>query len=693
MNKKKLWILPVLLALILFMQGIPVTAQADDENILIYYNFDGNVLDSSGNGNNGSIGGTATYVEGYSGQAISLDGNGWIALPQNMILDHTSFTVSMRFKTTSTGGLFGYQNTPAAQGIPNQFVPILCILPNGKLYAEMWTGTSMTVTSPAAVNDGNWHRVVMTSNESSIRVYLDGTDIGGQTGVPQHLSMSYNQIGVNAAWSRSSAGLPDVVGNWYYYTGLIDDFIFYSNAQSATEIAKETQTITFDALPVKTLESASFDLGATASSGLPVTYTSSNSSVATISGTTVTLHGVGTADITANQPGDATYSAAPQVVRTLTVIDTPSVTTAAPSALTAGSAVLGGNVTADGNDTVTERGVVYSSTDNTPTIGNPGVTKDINGSGTGDFSESVGSLTSDTHYYVRAYATNGAGTSYGSTEEFTTPTLSASISPASALTEENLDTNSIDVTLTGTTFLDSALDKANFTLNNAPQGLMTESVTYTDAEHCTVNLVFDQTDFDSDVTTFSLTIKAAELACGTDLTSGALTITATVEPTPEKTCPVVETSATYTQTTSGVQLSGTVVSNGSSPVYERGFIYGTGANPTIADVDVNRLPASGNADTFTVTLGDLASGVTYYARSYAISDGGISYGDVIVIMPSGNVGIPQTGAQTTFAGIVLCGFGCAGLLTMLYLNTRKRHIFATASERHKRNIKPYFADR
>ena len=79
------------------------------------------------------------------------------------------------------------------------------------------------------------------------------------------------------------------------------------------------QTITFGTLTAKTYGDAPFTLTATASSGLPVTYSSSNTSVATISGSTVTIVGGGTTTITANQSGDATYSAATPVLQILTV--------------------------------------------------------------------------------------------------------------------------------------------------------------------------------------------------------------------------------------------------------------------------------------------------------------------------------------------------------------------------------------
>jgi len=102
----------------------------------------------------------------------------------------------------------------------------------------------------------------------------------------------------------------------------------------------------------------------------------------------------------------------------------PTVTTATPTSVTGSSAVLGGNVTADGGAAVTERGVVYSSTNTTPTTSN---TKDTNGSGTGSFSETIGSLTPGTTYYVRAYAINSVGTSYGAVQTFATTTTVTSI--------------------------------------------------------------------------------------------------------------------------------------------------------------------------------------------------------------------------------------------------------------------------
>lgn len=116
----------------------------------------------------------------------------------------------------------------------------------------------------------------------------------------------------------------------------------------------------------------------------------------------------GTVDIGAYERGTAPSASA------------PSVATATPSGITPNAATLGGEVTANGGATVTDRGVVYSPTDTDPRIGDAGVTQNTNGSGTGVFSETSSGLSANTTYYVNAYATNSEGTSYGSVESFTT---------------------------------------------------------------------------------------------------------------------------------------------------------------------------------------------------------------------------------------------------------------------------------
>jgi uncharacterized protein (TIGR02145 family) len=80
------------------------------------------------------------------------------------------------------------------------------------------------------------------------------------------------------------------------------------------------------------------------------------------------------------------------------------------------TAVSGGNVTNDNGGVVTERGVCWNTTGN-PTIAG---SKTSDGTGTGGFSSTITSLSAGSVYYVRAFATNSAGTGYGDQIRFST---------------------------------------------------------------------------------------------------------------------------------------------------------------------------------------------------------------------------------------------------------------------------------
>lgn len=102
---------------------------------------------------------------------------------------------------------------------------------------------------------------------------------------------------------------------------------------------------------------------------------------------------------------------------TLSNIVAPTVTTVSQSQVTNKSFVITGNVTDWGGADVTDRGIVYSTTAN-PTLEN--ATKIATGTGLGQFSSYAYGVSASTLYYVRTYATNSAGTSYGSQATVTT---------------------------------------------------------------------------------------------------------------------------------------------------------------------------------------------------------------------------------------------------------------------------------
>jgi len=114
----------------------------------------------------------------------------------------------------------------------------------------------------------------------------------------------------------------------------------------------------------------------------------------------------------------------------------PTVSTLEASLVTTTSGTMGGNVTADGG-AVTDRGFVYSSTDITPTIGEPGVTQITKGTGTGNYTELTSGLTAGVTYYYQAYGHNEHGTTYGGVKSFTTPTTSSPNKYVSGITNDN----------------------------------------------------------------------------------------------------------------------------------------------------------------------------------------------------------------------------------------------------------------
>ncbi len=145
----------------------------------------------------------------------------------------------------------------------------------------------------------------------------------------------------------------------------------------------------------------------------------------TISLTTKTLDGTSTGSFTSSVAGltpNTTYYirayatnsvgtayGQERVFTTLPIL-LPTVTTASVPFGTITRAVCGGNITFDGNTNLIAKGLCWS------TLSNPTValeTKTIEGTGIGTFTSIITGLIPNTIYYVRAYATNSAGTAYG----------------------------------------------------------------------------------------------------------------------------------------------------------------------------------------------------------------------------------------------------------------------------------------
>jgi hypothetical protein len=129
-------------------------------------------------------------------------------------------------------------------------------------------------------------------------------------------------------------------------------------------------------------------------------------------------------------------------------------TTSPASNIAANTASCGGNITTDGGSAITARGICWN-TSPTPSLANSFT---VDGTGTGTFTSSMAGLTGGMTYYVRAYATNIAGTAYGNEITFTTTaglpflmtTASSNVTGTSATSGGNITTdNGAPVTARG----------------------------------------------------------------------------------------------------------------------------------------------------------------------------------------------------------------------------------------------------
>ncbi len=137
--------------------------------------------------------------------------------------------------------------------------------------------------------------------------FIDGEDETNLSGALSFAGTATTAINAGTDYTITPGGLSSENYAIVYVDGYLD-------------IQKVDQTITFNPISQQILSNSSFELSAVASSGLTVEYSSSDESIATVSGKIVTFINSGTCTIYANQPGNVNYNAAEQVLQTLTII-------------------------------------------------------------------------------------------------------------------------------------------------------------------------------------------------------------------------------------------------------------------------------------------------------------------------------------------------------------------------------------
>jgi len=201
-----------------------------------------NAADIAGNSRTGTYTSVATYLQAGGlpnnpGYAVGLAANsGRMVGGGTGLTDPTTFSVEMWFKTTTAAGgkLIGFENSRNATS--TSFDRELFMRTDGKLVYMGATSTSKLLVSTAALNNGAWHHVVVTSvpsgSQETAVMYVDGAQVA--TGNTSKAASSYT------GWWRVGFGkLP--TGSGYpstgNFTGSVDNVAIYTTQLSATRVA------------------------------------------------------------------------------------------------------------------------------------------------------------------------------------------------------------------------------------------------------------------------------------------------------------------------------------------------------------------------------------------------------------------------------------------------------------------------
>lgn len=284
--------------------------------------------------------------DGWVYGATGYGGAGNYGVIFRMKPDGTSYTKLHEFYNDATGGVplgslmiasngYLYGNTNRGTNVSD----------NGSIFRMKTDGTDFSIVHPMTgisfINypfkeyNGMLYNTTTGGGASGFgaifRVALDGSDYAivydhdDESGVNPQTNLTFGPDGriYSASAERGAHGFGTLFSILPDGTDLkvLHDFEneYASFELVVTEVAeKASQTITFAPLPDKIAGDVPFTLSATASSGLPVTFTSDNTSIATVAGNTVTIHAAGEAVITATQAGNDAFAPA-EAKQTLTV--------------------------------------------------------------------------------------------------------------------------------------------------------------------------------------------------------------------------------------------------------------------------------------------------------------------------------------------------------------------------------------
>jgi len=337
-----------------------------------------------------------------------------------------------------------------------------------------------------------------------------------------------------------------------------------------------------------------------------------------------------------------------------------AVATLATSAVTfiaTTTAVSGGTVSSDGGATVTARGVCWSTTSGPNTSLS---TKTSDGTGTGTFTSNLTGLTASTLYYVRTYATNAVGTSYGNEVTFT------SSAPVTTPTVPVLFTNVI------TSIASTTAVSGGVTTSDGGSTITARGVCWSTSSGPTISLSTKTSNgsgagsFTSNLTGLTASTIYFVRSYATNATGTGYGTEVSFTTVAQATAPALTTATITSINTSTAVSGGNVTPDGGSAVTARGVCWSTSSGATVA---LSTKTSDGiGAGSFISNIAGLSASTTYYVRSYATNAVGTSYGSELIFTTSALATIPAlttvtvsaiTGTTATSGGSISADGGSA----------------------------------
>lgn len=322
---------------------------------------------------------------------------------------------------------------------------------------------------------------------------------------------------------------------------------------------------------------------------------------------------------------NATETAYGEQVIITTLDGLPVVKTEPASNIKANSMVCYGEVLSDCDIPVTARGFCYG-TNWYPTIEDALFT--TTGKGLGKYQSTLKDLDFGKTYFIRAYATNEMGTSYGEQIEVTALSGLAEVQMDSIMVNANTITCYAQVL----SDCDVPVTARGFCYSTTPGRPTLEDATVTTAGKGLG--LFQSTLADLEFNTTYYIRTYATNAAGTVYGIWDASIT-TGDGLPE-----VYSDSVSEVRASSIVCHGSIYSDGGFTITERGFCYSsTNANPTIEDMHATGGVGTGS---YSCTLLSLSASTTYYLRAYATNSTGTKYGEVLSVTTTDGLPVVET---------------------------------------------------